>query len=154
MAVIPGRSTRWLARELMAMTVEAPANIERALASVAPKPVPVIVGSQSSGLPRDSAANAPWLDPRLLHDAEWEVFARFPNFWEGRVLAGLLENEGLPAVVESMWPGPDLRSYSIVLVPASLVHRARWILSWPAPSEAELTFLATGKFPDAESGTK
>ena len=125
-------------------------RMKNAVASVQPEPVPVIRASPMSGLPRDAAANAPWPDPTPTPSGEWEEFARFPNIWEGLILAGLLENEGLPAVVESLWPGPDLRSHSIVWVPRNLVHRARWILSWPAPTEAELTFLATGELADPE----
>ena len=45
-------------------------------------------------------------------------------------------------------------SYSIVWVPRELVRRARWILSWPAPTEAELTFLAVGSWDSLpESGS-
>lgn len=86
----------------------------------------------------------------MVDFAEWEVFARFPNVWEGYILAGLLENEGLPAIAQSIWPLVEMSSHSFVWIPRSLVHRARWILSWPAPSEAELTFMATGQFPESD----
>lgn len=78
--------------------------------------------------------------------AHWEEFARFPNFWEGYVLAGLLRNEDVPAHVISLSPLFN-SGFSMVLVPRELVHRARWVLSWPVPSDAELTFLATGELP-------
>ena len=74
----------------------------------------------------------------------WEEFARFSNFWEGHVLAGLLRNEDVPAKVIFLWPVFDA-GFSAVLVPRELLHRARWVLSWPVASDAELTFLATGE---------
>jgi hypothetical protein len=118
--------------------------VEEPLASSEPlRAVPSV--PQQVGFPRDSVAQLPWPQPDLPEPAEWEEFARFPNFWEGQILGGLLRNEGLPAVVEFQWPGVDLRSCSIVLVPRALMHRARWILSWPSPTEAELLFLATGE---------
>jgi hypothetical protein len=87
----------------------------------------------------------------------WEEFARFSHFWDGHILGGLLENEGIPTIIEFLWPSVDLKSYSVVWVPRELAHRARWILAWPAPSEEELIFLATGELPssqDSESGAK
>jgi len=52
----------------------------------------------------------------------------------------------VPAHVISLSPLFN-SGFSMVLVPRELAHRARWVLSWPAPSDAELTFLATGELP-------
>ena len=107
-------------------------------------PAPIVESRSILDQPRSVA---PWPDPTGEQLTDWQEFARFANVWEGEILAGLLRNEGLPAIVVVQWPGPDLTSRSIVWVPRALVHLAHWILSWPAPGEAELTFLATGEFP-------
>jgi len=42
----------------------------------------------------------------------------------------------------------DIGSAEVV---CDLVHRARWIVAQPPPTDAELDFLATGKLPGADS---
>lgn len=93
-----------------------------------------------------AAAEPVWPSPSPEFLREWERFARYPNYLAAMIVAGLLENEGVPTVVESIGPFPGTNS-SAVWVPRELVHRARWILAWPPPSDAELTYLATGEFP-------
>ena len=100
--------------------------------------------SRQTAAPALAAPQPPWPPATHLH-ARWEEFARFPNFWEGHVLAGLLRSEDVPAEVVFCWPSFDA-GFSAVMVPRELLHRARWVLSWPAASEAELMFLATGEF--------
>ena len=90
-----------------------------------------------------AAPQSPW-PPASQFFSHWNEFARFANFWEGHVLAGLLRNEDVPAKVIFVWPSFDA-GFSAVLVPRELMHRARWVLSWPVASDAELTFLATGE---------
>ena len=107
--------------------------------------LPPTAMAQQGTLPRDAAAQAPWPQPQLQEPVHWDVFASFPNFWEGQILGGLLNNEGVPAIVDFTWPDFGGASCSVVRVPRELAHRARWILAWPAPTEAELTFLATGE---------
>jgi len=68
----------------------------------------------------------------------------YPNYLAAMIVAGLLESEGVPTIVESIGPFPGTSS-SAIWVPKELVHRARWILSWPPPTDSELTFLATGE---------
>src|ERR1700681_2758991 len=89
------------------------------------------------------AAEPPWDAPPYLLLREWERFARYPNYLAAHIVAGLLENEGVPTIVESIAPLPGTDA-SAVWVPKELFHRARWILAWPPPTEAELLFLATG----------
>ena len=114
--------------------------------SAAAEPLTAVSGaSQQGSLPRDAAAQLPWPSPRPERRAPWEELARYPNFLEGHIVAGLLNNEGIPATVAFTWPALDLTSHSVVWVPSELVRRARWILAWDPPSEAELTFLATGE---------
>jgi hypothetical protein len=88
-----------------------------------------------------------WPSPADAGRLQWERFARYPDYVAAHIVAGLLENEGVPAVVESIGVFPDVTSFSTIWVPKELAHRARWILAWPPPTEAELTFLATGELP-------
>ena len=112
-----------------------------------PGQVGLVDPAQQSRLPTDAAAQLPWPQQSPPDRVVWEQFAFFDNFWEGQILGGLLTNEGIPNVVMYTSPSIDLTSYSVVYVANELAHRARWILSWPAPTEEELTFLATGEFP-------
>ena len=123
------------------MTVEAPSRTREANNIVSS------VGGATTAAAVPQSPRPPASD---FH-AHWEIFARFPNFWEGHVLAGLLRSEDVPAQVLSLSPLFD-SGFSAVLVPRELVHRARWVLAWPPPSEAELTFLATGELPNQEEG--
>ena len=63
------------------------------------------------------------------------------------VLANLLRAESVPAVVRNLADLPGLEQGAEVLVPAQLLHRAKWIIAQPNPSDAELTYLATGELP-------
>ena len=107
------------------------------------------VSVHQSSLPRDTAAQFPWPSQTPGEFTYWDELARYPNFWEGHIVCGLLISEGVTAAVRNTWPGPDLASHSVVWVPRELMRRAHWILAWPAPSESELIFLATG---DLEPG--
>ena len=60
-------------------------------------------------------------------------------------LVTLLTEQGVPAVRE------DRTSSFVVVVPESLLHRARWVLSQSDFDDSELSFLATGKLDDDES---
>lgn len=85
----------------------------------------------------------------VLSSAGLVRFARYPNYLATHIVAGLLENEGVPTLVEFFAPFPVTDS-SAIWVPKELLHRARWILAWPPPTEAELLFLATGEFLSAD----
>ena len=76
--------------------------------------------------------------------SDWLRFATYFNDLEAHIVAGNLLTNGVPSLVERIGYFPSATSAAI-WVPRVLAHRARWILSWPAPSEAELTFLATGE---------
>lgn len=91
-----------------------------------------------------AAAEPPWPTYPPVDFRDWRQFARYPNYLAAHIVAGLLENEGVPAVVESsgVFPGADT---SAIWVPKELLHRARWILALSPPSDAELLFLATGE---------
>jgi hypothetical protein len=91
------------------------------------------------------AADAPGPVPPLTPPFEWTRFANFADPWAARIVAGLLENEGVPTYVESHGMLGASDGYSVVWVPHLLVHRARWILSLAPPTESELLYLATGE---------
>ena len=60
-------------------------------------------------------------------------------------LAGMLRAGGVPAIVQVVSPVPGIVEEVQVHVPASLAHRARWLMSSSEVSEAELRFAATGE---------
>jgi hypothetical protein len=95
-----------------------------------------------------AAAEPPWPNQPRTDFRDWRQFARYPNYLAAHIVAGLLENEGVPTVVESfgVFPGADS---SAIWVPKELMHRARWILALSPPSDAELLFLATGELQPA-----
>jgi hypothetical protein len=110
-------------------------------------------GDQAAGVvasivhvePTSTVAEPTWPSPPQVPPREWERFERYPNYLAAQIVAGLLESEGVPTLVESIGAFPGGASFSTIWVPIELAHRARWILAWPPPSEAELTFLATGE---------
>jgi hypothetical protein len=72
------------------------------------------------------------------------------------VLANLLRAESVPAMVRNLAAVPGLEQGAQVLVPVSWLYRAKQIIASSAPSDAELTLLATGQSPGegaAESGS-
>ena len=82
---------------------------------------------------------------------EWVPFAKYPNHLAAQIVAGLLEGEGVPAIIEAIGASPSFGDAAVVWVPRQLLHRARWVFAWPPPTEAELAFLATGVL-SAENG--
>jgi hypothetical protein len=95
-----------------------------------------------------AAAEPPWSSFPRIDFREWRRFSRYPNFLAAHIVAGLLENEGVPTIVESygVFPGADS---SAIWVPKELMHRARWILALSPSTDAELLFLATGELQSA-----
>ena len=81
---------------------------------------------------------------------QWVLFRVYSNELAAWIIAGLLENEGVPALVAPngsiFWPWDT----AAVLVPYHNLHTAHWILAQPGPTDAELEFLATGRFAGAE----
>ena len=89
--------------------------------------------------------------PRDL-DNEFVVVRVCPDRLAAEVIANALAAESVPAIVRGYGGIPGLEQGAEVLVPAALAHRARWIIGQPAPTEEELTFLATGRLPgDSDS---
>jgi hypothetical protein len=103
--------------------------------------------------PPGGVEERPWPEFPRSEPIEWARFERYPNYLAAEIVAGLLEGEGVPAVVEPMNAFPGGASFAALWVPRALLHRARWILAWPPPSEAELALLATGEL-SANEGPK
>ena len=80
---------------------------------------------------------------------EWCVISEFPNYAGAEIMKSVLEASGVPAKII---PSDSITSFYTgvhVLVYASLVHRAKWILKNADFSEAELNYLATGELPSS-----
>ena len=75
----------------------------------------------------------------------WEYIETFEDELSAEAFAGSLRAEGVPAevVVQSHLPG--LVNDVKVRVPASLAHRARFLINSLKPTNAELTYAATGE---------
>ena len=80
--------------------------------------------------------------------------ATFSDVSSGHVIVTLFTREGLPA--ELILGNPllgDANSCEI-RVPREVAHRARWILSQAEFTDAELTYLATGKLGNTDGAEK
>jgi hypothetical protein len=76
---------------------------------------------------------------------DWEEYSSYSDVASAEVVAGLLRSNGVPVVVLADEPLPGLITRVIVSVPADLLHRAKWVAAQAPLTDAELTFLATGK---------
>jgi hypothetical protein len=85
-----------------------------------------------------------------MNREEWQVFQTFSDRGSAEALAAVLASEDVPARVESSKLVAGIETRHGVLVPASLVHRAKWVLADSDLSDSELDYLATGKLSDAE----
>lgn len=90
-------------------------------------------------------AEPPWPTPPLKYPVEWQQFSQYSDYLSTRIVAGLLENEGVPTRISSANIFLGNECDHIIWVPKELAHRARWILALPPPTDAELLFLATGE---------
>ena len=86
----------------------------------------------------------PWFPPPDMERVEWEAFAVYSHYLAAHIVAGLFENEGVPTIITAWTAFPGISSATL-WVPKHLMHRARWIAALPTPSDAELSFLATGE---------
>ena len=105
--------------------------------------------SMSASAERAGTEGAPEFQfDELPYDAfsDWIRFATYFNDLEAHIVAGNLLTSGVPSLVERIGYFPSAPTAAI-WVPSVLAHRARWVLAWPPPSDAELTFLATGELP-------
>lgn len=94
--------------------------------------------------PREAAAEPPWPDFPPDREVRWERFMRFFGPLEAHIVAGRLNVEGVPTIVLTAL-GFEFPDNAVILVPRSLLHRARWVLAWPPMPDDELLYLATGE---------
>ena len=85
-----------------------------------------------------------------MNRTEWQPFQTFSDRGSAEALAVVLDSEGVPARVESSKLVAGVETRHCVLVPESLVHRAKWVLADTDLTDSELEYLATGKLSDAE----
>jgi len=81
---------------------------------------------------------------------EWCVFCEFSNYAGAEIMKSVLEASGVPAIIV---PSDRITAFYTgvrVLVNASLIHRARWLLKNADFSDAELNYLATHELPSAK----
>ena len=82
----------------------------------------------------------------------WYQIETFADEISAEAFAGSLRAHGVPVeiLVQSHLPGMvnDVK----VRVPSSLAHRARFIINSLGPTDAELTFAATGELGTNEEG--
>jgi hypothetical protein len=83
----------------------------------------------------------------MADESDWVHFESRDDSASAEMLRSQLELEGISTRV-TIHGVPGLSSYQ-VLVPSTLLHRARWITEQLAPSDSELEFLATGQLSDS-----
>ena len=84
----------------------------------------------------------------MTHGSDWVLFESRDDSASAEMLRSQLELEGVSSRI-TIHGVPGLSSYQ-VLVPSTLLHRARWITQQLAPSDSELEFLATGQLADSD----
>ena len=87
---------------------------------------------------------------RIDPDEEYVVLQVCADHLAAEVLANFLRANQVPALVRNLSPLPGLEQGAEVQVPASLVHRARWLNAVPSPTDAELDALAIGSGPTSD----
>ena len=85
-----------------------------------------------------------------MNREEWQPCQTFSDRGSAEALAVVLDSEGVPARIESSKLVAGIETRHCVLVPASLVHRAKWVLADTDLTDSELDYLATGKLSDTE----
>ena len=73
------------------------------------------------------------------------AIAAYPDAASAEVVAGLLRSEGVPVNVASDEPMPGLIQGFRLMVPAEMLHRARWVVANADFTDEELAFLATDR---------
>jgi hypothetical protein len=79
----------------------------------------------------------------------WQEFAAYADAASAEVAAGLLRSEGVPVNVASDEPMPGLIHGFRLMVPAEMLHRARWVVSNATFTDEELAFFATASLDSA-----
>lgn len=79
-----------------------------------------------------------------MTEAPWRVLATAPNVPSAHAIATLLESHGVACQIKADTVIPGEARSCAILVDASVMHRAQWVLSEARLTDAELEFLATG----------
>lgn len=77
----------------------------------------------------------------------WQSLRGFAERGPAEALCAQLESEGVPTQIQANALENAIEARFFVLVPSSLIHRARWVTPEFPVTEAELNFMATGKLP-------
>ena len=64
----------------------------------------------------------PWSQPSPREYVQWDEFERYPNFWAGHIIGGLLENEGVPVIVELRRRAEEYREAELAKARARLAR--------------------------------
>ena len=123
-----------------------PARKRRLIGRPAPLEPVTPLSSVIHVAPAEVPPELQWHEIPIGAFAEWVRFSRYFNDLEAHIVAGRLNADGVPCVVEPTGPFPGMMACAL-WVPKLLAHRARWVLSWAPFTDAELTFLATGELP-------
>ena len=86
----------------------------------------------------------------MSREPHWQCFMACSDVASAAIVAEYLQLHDCPALAFPIPPSVELAPTAEVLVPAELMHRARWL--WALGdrlTENELEFLATGKLPGA-----
>jgi hypothetical protein len=86
----------------------------------------------------------------MSETTQWRLLACLSDVPSAAVLAEILSSEEVAVRIITEAALMGQAAPCRVFVAAGQVHRARWILSQRALSEAELTYLATGELTEEE----
>ena len=84
----------------------------------------------------------------LTPSDDWQPLDTFPTHLAAEIAAGVLRADSLPVRIESYGVVPGLEQGSRLLVPAALMHRARWLTAQARVSDSELDRLALEASPE------
>ena len=79
---------------------------------------------------------------------DWQPLETFSTYLAAEIAAGVLRADAVPVRIESFGVVPGLEQGSRLLVPVSLLHRARWLLGQAQVSDAELDRQALSQAPE------
>ena len=79
---------------------------------------------------------------------DWSEFNSYSSSSAAEIDAGYLRSEGIQATVTDHFNLPGLPGKAILWIDRSQFEKARWHLKFPAVTEAELEYLATGELPN------
>jgi len=82
----------------------------------------------------------------------YEEFRAFTDRASAQAMCSWFEFEGVPSRVEPRALAGGIDWEFVVIVSSRLAHRARRIAAQAPPTDAELEFLATGRFPGNAKG--